>query len=60
MVNFYECELEVIMGNQWTPLEAIAMMTRGLLQLIYGLIASIVFVLLLLAYVVGIFEHNEG
>jgi len=48
------------MGNQWTPLEAIAMMTRGLLQLIYGLIASIVFVLLLLAYVVGIFEHNEG
>jgi hypothetical protein len=60
VVNFDVRGLEIIMENQWTPLEAIAMMTRGLLQLMYGLIVSIVFLLILFAYIVSIFEHDEG
>lgn len=53
-------EIKTPIENQWTPLEALGMITRGLLQLVYGLIAPLVFLLLLLSYVMDIFEHGEG
>lgn len=49
-----------IIENQWTPLEVLGVITRGLLQFILGLIVSVVFLSLLLAYLKEIFEHGEG